>query len=1057
MKKKYVVAFDQGTTSTRTIIFNRKGKIIALSQKELKQYYPKKGWVEHNPEEIFNDQIKTFEEAVNKANIQIEEIASIGITNQRETTVVWNKITQKPIYNAIVWLDKRTVFICEDLKNNNLEKYIKTNTGLVIDPYFSGTKLKWILDNVDGARELAEKNQLCFGTIDSWLIYKLTNGEKHITDHTNASRTLLYNIKKLKWDDVLLTALEIPQNILPQVQNSSSDFGFFKFKDINIPIQGVAGDQQAALFGQGGYKTGIAKNTYGTGCFMLLNVGDKQVSSKRGLLTTLTCSLPSKKIDYALEGSVFVGGASIQWLRDKMKLIDKASDTENICHNTNSLEGVYVVPAFAGLGAPYWDSKAKGSIYGMTLDTGKNEIIKATVESLAYQTRDVLDAMIQDSGKEIIALKVDGGASANNYLMQFQSDILNVDVDRPEMIEITAFGAALLAGIQSRFWTIQDIDKLRESETIFRSKMKSKDRNLRYKGWLNAVEKTKSDSSLKSKKEIRMFSVLDRDKTLEKIASKKFDLVIIGGGVTGAGIALDASSRGLNVCLIEKDDFASGTSNKSTKLIHGGLRYLKQLEIGLVRESGSERAIVHKLAPHLVIPEKMLLPLTEGGTYGKMMTSIGLKVYDLLANVEGDDRRRMLDKTETFVKEPLLNKNTVLASGYYAEYRTDDARLTIELLKRASEFGATIINYFEMESFVYDSDFKIESLNCIDYNSGKKINIRARNYVSAAGSWIDLIRKKDNSINHKYLHLTKGVHIVFPYSKLPIKQSIYFDVEDGRMVFAIPRGKVTYVGTTDTNYNGDLNRVVATIKDAEYLISAVNNTFPDINLTIDDIESNWAGVRPLIHEDGKNPSELSRKDEIFISKTGLISIAGGKLTGYRKMAQRVLGVVVKNLPNKRLKNLKKSMTSKMPLINPTLNSYDEVLEHQKNIQTKLKEKGIEDQYYAWYLTTTYGMNASSIISRMNFYAKGLSIEKLIRAEVWYSIHFEMTNSLADFFVRRTGRLYFDIHSILNYKELVLKDFVKFLGWGDRQIAKEIDKLDLLLQDAKTFYKNEIQA
>jgi len=939
MEKKYVVAFDQGTTSTRTIIFNKKGEIVAVAQKELTQHYPKSGWVEHNPEEIYQDQLYTFKEAIKKAKINANEIVSIGITNQRETTVVWDRKSGKPIYNAIVWLDKRTASICDDLKKQGLTNYIKENTGLVIDPYFSGTKLKWILDNVDDAKEKANNGDLCFGTIDSWLIYKFTEGNKHVTDHTNASRTLIYNIKNLEWDDTLLKVLEIPNSMLPIVQESSSNFGTVFIDGVQIPIQGVAGDQQAALFGQGGYKSGIAKNTYGTGCFMLLNVGKNQVISQKGLLTTLTCSIQNEPINYALEGSVFVGGASIQWLRDKMQLIKNAAETEVICNSIPPLKDIYVVPAFAGLGAPYWDAEAKGSIYGMTLDTGKNEIIKATVESLAYQTRDVLDAMIQDSGKEMIALKVDGGASANNYLMQFQSDILNVDVDRPKMIEVTAFGAALLAGIKAGFWQKEEIDNLRNTDVLFSPKMKSKQRNKKYKGWLQAIEKTRTTKST-TKEDTLRFSVLDRDKQLKKIVSKKFDIVIIGGGVTGAGIALDAASRGMNVCLIEKDDFASGTSNKSTKLIHGGLRYLKQLEIGLVRESGSERAIVHKLAPHLVIPEKMLLPLTEGGTYGKMMTAIGLKVYDLLANVGGDDRRRMLDKKETFKKEPLLDKGLILGSGYYAEYRTDDARLTIELLKKAAEFGATIINYCEMESFVYDANQEIESLNCIDYNSGKRINIRARNYVSAAGPWVDKIRKKDNSINHKYLHLTKGVHIVFPHEKLPIKHSVYFDVEDGRMVFAIPRGRVTYIGTTDTNYNGNLNRVVATKEDALYLIKAANDAFPDINLTIDDVESNWAGLRPLIHEEDKDPSELSRKDEIFISKSGLISIAGGKLTGYRKMAQRVLEKVTDKLPNKRKRKLKKSYTDEIPLVSPTLHTYEEVEVYEKELQDELASKGL---------------------------------------------------------------------------------------------------------------------
>lgn len=1054
MKPKYLVAFDQGTTSTRTIIFDEKGQIKAIAQKELTQYYPKSGWVEHNPNEIFNDQKETFHEAVKKSGIKPEEIAAIGITNQRETTVVWDKETGEPIYNAIVWLDKRTKDICDDLKNRGLSNYVKEHTGLVIDSYFSATKLKWILENVDGAKEKADAGKLCFGTVDSWLIYKFTNHQKHVTDHTNASRTMIYDIKNLSWDDTLLKALDIPTSLLPEVQTSSSHFGDIDFNGTVIPIYGVAGDQQASLFGQGGFKAGIAKNTYGTGCFMLLNTGTNQVLSQSGLLTTLTCSLESEAVQYALEGSIFVGGASIQWLRDRMNLIDNAADTEAICNSIPPLKNIYVVPAFAGLGAPYWDADAKGSIYGMTLDTGKEEIIKATVEALAYQTKDVITAMMKDSGKEMISLKVDGGASANNYLMQFQSDILNVSVDRPKMIEVTAFGAALLAGMKAGIWTKNDIETIREVDTIFTTKMKPKVRKKKYKGWLKAIERTQTSKKKKAKPDPIRFSVLDRDKHLKKLKSETFDLLVIGGGITGAGIALDASSRGMKVCLVEKNDFASGTSNKSTKLIHGGLRYLKQLEIGLVRESGSERAIVHKLAPHLVIPEKMLLPLIEGGTYGKMMTAIGLKVYDLLANVGGDDARRMLDKKETMEKEPMLDDKITLGSGYYAEYRTDDARLTIEILKKASEFGATVVNYCEMDSFIYDKEGKIEHVECIDINTGKKFSVKARNYVSAAGPWVDLLREKDTSKNNKHLHLTKGVHIVFPHEKLPIKQSVYFDVPDGRMVFAIPRGRCTYVGTTDTNYYGSLDRVVATKEDAEYLLEAVNNTFPDVDLTVNDIESNWAGLRPLIHEEEKDPSELSRKDEIFISKSGLISIAGGKLTGYRKMAHRVIDAVLKTMDEKRRNSYKKSQTENILLVNPSMHSVDEVEAYQKELEQQLRDLGMEDSYYAWHLCTTYGKRANTILERTSYFASGTIEQRLIRAELWYCINFEMTNSLADFFVRRTGRLYFNINSITKHLDVIVNDFIKSLDWNENRIAEEKNLLNQLLADATTYYETE---
>lgn len=550
------------------------------------------------------------------------------------------------------------------------------------------------------------------------------------------------------------------------------------------------------------------------------------------------------------------------------------------------------------------------------------------------------------------------------------------------------------------------------------------------------------------------FSVLNRAAQIKKLQNTKFDLAIIGGGVTGAGIALDAASRGLKVCLVEKNDFASGTSNKSTKLIHGGLRYLKQFEIGLVRESGSERAIVHKLAPHLVIPEKMLLPLVEGGTYGKMMTSIGLQVYDFLADVKGDDRRKMLDKVETLDKEPLLDKEVVLGGGLYAEYRTDDARLTIEILKKAASFGATIINYCEMESFNYDDNHKIKSLNCKDGNTGKALKIKARNYVSAAGPWVDTLRTKDQSMNKKRLHLTKGVHIVFPYEKLPVKQPLYFDVPDGRMIFAIPRGRATYVGTTDTNYSGSLNRVVATIDDANYIITAVNSTFPELNLTVDDIESNWAGLRPLIHEEDKDPSELSRKDELFISDSGLISIAGGKLTGYRKMADRVIEAVLKTMKKKHISELKKSKTTEIPLVSPSLENSKNVKEYQKELEAKLDEMGVTNTYHAWYLCTTYGTQSEIILDKSKTFENKDVLERLIRAELWFGIHYEMTNSLSDFFVRRTGRLYFDVASVSKYSKIILNDFVAYFNWGEERISDEVKTIDSLVRDATNFYDEE---
>lgn len=554
--------------------------------------------------------------------------------------------------------------------------------------------------------------------------------------------------------------------------------------------------------------------------------------------------------------------------------------------------------------------------------------------------------------------------------------------------------------------------------------------------------------------ETSTFSILNRTNQLAALQSTTYDLAIIGGGITGAGIALDAVSRGLNVCLVEKSDFASGTSNKSTKLIHGGLRYLKQFEIGLVHESGTERAIVHKLAPHLVVPEKMLLPLIKGGTYGKLLTSIGLKIYDYLAEVSENDKRVMLDKSETLEKEPLLDKAKVLGGGLYTEYRTDDARLTIEILKTAATFGANLINYCEVQSFNYDKNAKIESLNCIDHNTKNNFSVKAKHYISATGPWVDVLRNKDHSLTKKHLHITKGVHIVFPFEKLPIKQSVYFDVPDGRMIFAIPRGRSTYVGTTDTNYSGSLNRVVVTKSDVQYLIEALNHTFNRLNLTVSDVESSWAGLRPLIHEDGKAPSELSRKDELFISESGLISIAGGKLTGYRKMAQRAIEAVLKQMENDEKLNLKKSKTAQIPLVNPTFKDEKEVFQFKSQLKEHLEDLGITDAYYPQYLCATYGKIADNILDKSKSFENTDALARLIRAELWYGIHKEMVNSLTDFFVRRTGRLFFDIASVKTYSEIVLQDLAEYLEWDKSRISKEKKNLNILLQDATTFYDKE---
>ncbi len=543
------------------------------------------------------------------------------------------------------------------------------------------------------------------------------------------------------------------------------------------------------------------------------------------------------------------------------------------------------------------------------------------------------------------------------------------------------------------------------------------------------------------------FSAKNRAQHLEQLKSQTYDILVIGGGATGCGIALDAAARGMKVALVEKGDFASGTSSKSTKLIHGGLRYLKQFEVGLVRETGTERAIVHKLAPHLVIPEKMLLPIIKNGTFGKWAASIGVWVYDLVAGVEKEDRRKMLSKEASLKKEPLLDASRLLGSCFYAEYRTDDARLTIELIKRAAEHGATAINYCSATDFVYESN-KVQGITALDHLTNDTFEIKTRQVVSAGGPWVDKLRKINKSINHKQLHLTKGVHIVFPHEKFALQHSVYFDVPDGRMIFAIPRGKVTYVGTTDTNYKASLDRVVCTKADAKYLIDAIHLAFPDISLDEKDIISNWAGLRPLIHEEGKSPSELSRKDEIFESDTSLISIAGGKLTGYRKMAQRIVDLVDKRLPEK----YGDCNTKKITLVRDNLKNTKAVNEYIEEVHGQLSKMGL-DRYFSWYLVTTYGKQTEQIMEAMKQYSDKPELA-LARAEAWFGVHHEMTNTLVDFFVRQTGRLYFDIGSIAEVRAKVAADMNEFLGWSTERKAAEDKQLDLMLQDATTYYDSE---
>lgn len=487
MEKKYVLALDQGTTSSRAIIFDKDQKIVAMAQKEFTQIYPKEGWVEHDAVEIYSSQYGVMIEAIVKSGINPQEIAGIGITNQRETTVLWEKDTGRPVYNAIVWQCRRTADICDDLVARGLDKYIKESTGLVVDAYFSGTKIKWILDNVEGVREKAEKGEILFGTVDSWLVYKLTGGKVHVTDYTNASRTMLFNIHTLEWDKKLLEELDIPQSILPQVLPSSHIYGYADIMGVQVPISGIAGDQQAALFGQRCFEKGDAKNTYGTGCFLLMNTGTTPYESNSGLVTTIAVGIDGR-VEYALEGSVFVGGAVIQWLRDEMRFLAESRDAEYYAQKVADTGGVYLIPAFTGLGAPYWDMYARGAIVGITRGTKREHIIRAAQESIAYQSLDLVKAMEKDTGFDLSVLNVDGGASRDAFLMQFQADILDKKVQRPVVKETTALGAAYLAGLATGLWSSRE--ELRTGDwcdAVFTPDMDSEKREKLVKGWHKAV------------------------------------------------------------------------------------------------------------------------------------------------------------------------------------------------------------------------------------------------------------------------------------------------------------------------------------------------------------------------------------------------------------------------------------------------------------------------------------------------------------------------------------------------------------------------------------------
>jgi len=535
-----------------------------------------------------------------------------------------------------------------------------------------------------------------------------------------------------------------------------------------------------------------------------------------------------------------------------------------------------------------------------------------------------------------------------------------------------------------------------------------------------------------------------RPEIIKKLTRESFDLLVIGGGATGAGIALDAASRGLRTALVEKGDFASGTSSRSTKLIHGGLRYLKQLEFGLVHETGRERAVVHRLIPHLVVRETMLLPIMRGGTYGRFSSALGVTLYDFLAGVHSSERRRILDRKKAMEIEPMLDPIKLRGGVLYFEYRTDDARLTIELIKTAVRFGAVCLNYCKMQTFRHSGD-QISGAFCRDEITGDSLEIKAARVVNASGPWVDEIRELNGSLTKKRLHLTKGVHLVVDYKKLPVRQSVYFDAPDGRLIFIIPRGDKAYFGTTDTVYQGDKDHVVTTREDAEYLMDAVNSFFPDAGIRLQDIESSWAGLRPLIHQEGKAASEISRKDEIFIASDGLISVAGGKLTGYRVMAKKIVDRVIKGLGNSENRTVKKCRTKEVRLTQPPLVNEKEIEIYLAEMTKKLARKGLPAPE-AKYLILNYGKASDKILDKMEQFDDRDPAVKMIRAELDFTFREEMVTNAVDFFDRRTGRLSFNMKSVQKFREIILNDLAGLLHWNEREKRREQERLDLKIKE-----------
>ena len=881
---EYILSLDQGTSSSRALLFNRAGRVAGTGQVEYPQLYPAPGFVEHDPWAILQSQNRAMRDVLAVTGAKRDRIAGIGLTNQRETTLVWNRRTGQPVCNAISWQDTRGAALCKGLEAEGFEPMVRERTGLLLAPYFSATKLSWILENVEGVRAGAERGELAFGTVDCWLVWHLTGGRRHITDITNAARTLLLNIRTGTWDDDLLKLFGIPASMLPEVVASSGRTGTVIAEGdcAGLEIAGIAGDQQAALFGQGCTRPGDTKNTYGTGCFLLRHTGERFVSSSRRLLTTLACS-QAGKLEYALEGSVFIGGAAVQFLRDNLRLIERSEDVRALAASVADSAGVVLVPALVGLGAPYWDPSAAGLLIGLTRDTQAGHIARATIESIALQVAELLEAMNGDAGGRADCLRVDGGGAVDELLLQFQDDILDTKVIRPGGDGEHRLGRGAAGRPRPR-----PLGRTAGARRAGGRGWRGPDFPAGHGGGGSRAPPPRLATRRRPLARLVGGPPVIRDEMLARLKARRtpWDMVIIGGGATGMGVAVDAASRGYEVVLLEGEDFGKGSSSRSTKMIHGGVRYLEQGNIPLVTEALHERGRLRANAPHLVHDLAFVVPSYawwEAPFYG-----IGLKIYDQLAGRYGFGRSHRLNRVETLALLPTIRKDGLKGGVVYHDGQFDDSRLLIHLALTAADHGATLLNYMKVTALARDDGGVIGGITASDGESGQEYSIAARVVINATGIFSDAIRRLDDPSSPAMLAPSQGVHLVLDRSFLPGDAAILVPhTEDGRVLFAIPWHGSVLIGTTDTPVDGPtleprpFEAEIAFILEtaAHYLARPPQR---------EDIRSIFTGIRPLVgaRSDGREKTaRLSRGHTIDVSPHGLVTIAGGKWTTYRRMAE----------------------------------------------------------------------------------------------------------------------------------------------------------------------------